>query len=237
MNKKLKCGLISTFIAFEIACLLIILLAHGKIVTAFSFLSTSTAFLFSMLFLSISKKEYLIQVGLFFTMIADIFLVLISPRNQAIAMTSFSITQLAYFIKILLQHKNKTIKLIHILTRCVAIIGTILTTILILKEKTDYISLISMFYYANLILNTIFAFINIKKNPLLAIGLTFFLLCDTIIGIRECSSYINIPESFYQIAHSSFNWAWLFYVISQTLIALSVVIYKKQKKEKNNEII
>ncbi len=236
MNKLCRWISIGIFMAFELACLSVILFADGKIVTAFSFIAVSSAFLFSLIFISFKKENYLTQIALFFTVIADIFLVLVKPMNQAIVMTSFSLTQIIYFILLLRQSDNKKLRLASIISRTIVVVGVIIATIIVVKDKVDYVALISMFYYANLIMNLIFAFINFRKNPLFAFGLLFFLLCDTFIGLNVAvGTYINVPETsiLYKMAHPNFNWAWLFYVPSQTLISLSSVIHKRNKAMQN----
>ena len=94
-----------------------------------------------------------------------------------------------------------------------------------LGEKCDAVALVSMFYYANLILNAVFACISFGKNPLLAIGLVLFILCDTVIGLSLIDPYLTLPESspIYAIIHPGFDLAWAFYLPSQALLAISLL--------------
>ncbi len=194
---------------------------------------TSVLISASFMILSCSKtKSYLfMQIGLACTVFADIFLVVIEPMIQLPAMIFFSGTQVCYFLRIFFETKSKKEKLIHLIIRASLIVLVQIITIIVLKEKTDALSLVSMFYYTNLILNVIFAFIHFKKSPVLAIGLLLFLLCDTIIGLDiMASSYISgtaleAVNSFI----SGANWAWIFYVPSQALIASSLIRIKEKR--------
>ncbi|MBR2944492.1 MAG: hypothetical protein IKC16_05325 [Clostridia bacterium] len=194
---------------------------------------TSVLISASFMILSCSKtKSYLfMQIGLACTVFADIFLVVIEPMIQLPAMIFFSGTQICYFLRIFFETKSKKEKLIHLIIRASLTVLVQIITIIVLKEKTDALSLVSMFYYTNLILNVIFAFVHFKKSPVLAIGLLLFLLCDTIIGLDiMASSYISgtaleAVNSFI----SGANWAWIFYVPSQALIASSLIRIKEKK--------
>ena len=107
----------------------------------------------------------------------------------------------------------------------------IVITIIVLKEKTDALSLISLFYYANLIMNIVFAFMQTKKSTIFAIGLLLFAMCDFFIGLSVMAdSYLQLSAEnlLYKLNDLDFNFAWLFYVPSQACIALSLL------KEKTN---
>ncbi len=99
----------------------------------------------------------------------------------------------------------------------------------ILKDNTDALAIISVLYYANLIINMVMAFARIKKFPLLGIGFVLFILCDTVIGLQVASGgYLPIGENslLYKILFMDLNLAWMFYLPSQVLIALTNVVKK-----------
>ncbi|MBO5395155.1 MAG: hypothetical protein J6A28_04595 [Clostridia bacterium] len=224
MSKKLKWSLIGAFALIEATLLPLILTLSGLVVKILSFASIVLAFGFSLLFISFKNKAFFVQIGLFFTVMADIFLVVIEPRMQSLAMSFFSLVQMAYFAKLLFENKNKKVRLANIISRVALVVIVEIVTILVVGAKTDYLALISMFYYTNLILNIVFAFFNFKQNPYFAIGMVLFALCDTIIGLQVAiGNYIFVSESsfIYKFVFSSFNWAWLFYLPSQTLISIS----------------
>ena len=194
MVKNLKRYILpACFVVVEIVLFALIFAISGPAHKWISFISILLCFLFSLSVISFSKTKILTQIGLLTTVIADVFLVLLS-NYQIVAMTFFSVTQIAYFLRILFNSNSKKEKLIHIIFRAVVVIGVIIATIVVLKENIDALSLISMFYYANLVLNVIFAFVQIKKSVLFPIGLLFLqkiavrLLVQTTIWRREQSS-------------------------------------------------
>lgn len=237
MNKRWEIWLVSIFVATELSLLISVLTCSGDIIPPLSFSAIALAFVFSLLFISFKNYGFITQTALLFTVIADIFLILVEPRNQAVAMTSFSITQILHFVRILIETPCKKMRLANLITRIVLIVIVQVVTLAVLNGKADYVALISMFYFTNIILNAFFAFFNFKKNPLFAIGMLLFLFCDIFIGLNSAVGvYITVPENsiLYKMAFPSFNWAWLFYIPSQTLIAISCVEEHTLKLNKNN---
>lgn len=223
MNRKLIL-ITSFFIIIEIILGLSIQFTHQTLHIVLCYSSVVLACTFSFIFLK--KDSFLTQLGLVFTVFADLFLVVITPMLQIPAMICFSITQICYFLRLYLNEKSKKENLIHIITRITTSILIIILTIIILKEKTDFLSILSTFYYTNLILNIIFAFRKTNKSILFSIGLLLFSLCDLQIGIAILNdSYINVSNNIILkfLIDPPFNFAWFFYVPSQTLIALSVI--------------
>ena len=217
--------LISLFIIFETVLCVAVQITTGPLLTAVSFGAVVLAFIFSLITLKNDFNNILTSFGLLTTVVSDIFLVVLNPAIQDVAMLSFSITQILYFIRIHLNTFDNKIKILHIVTRIFTVVLSLLLTIVVLKEKTDFLSLISIFYYANLLTNVVFSFFT-KRLFILSIGLICFALCDMFIGLNILSSsYIQLAEGslLYFLANPSFNFAWLFYVPSQTLIALSCV--------------
>ena len=81
----------------------------------------------------------------------------------------------------------------------------------------------------------IFAFAQGKRNLVFALGLLFFLCCDTLIGLSCLGQYFPIAEdsTLYTVINPGFNLAWAFYVPSQTLIALSLLPKNAKKSPKS----
>lgn len=234
MANKKKYVLPLTFVLIEIVLYILIFTISAPANKFISFASILLCFLFSITLISLNKTKILTQIGLLTTVIADVFLVILGDYH-VVAMCFFSITQIAYFLRILFNTESKKERIIHISIRVFVIIGTIIATILVLKENLDALSFVSMFYYANLILNVIFAFVQIKKSVLFPIGLLFFAICDAFIGLQVAvGNYIFLSETslIYKVVFSSFNWAWLFYVPSQVLIALSIFFGQTKQKKK-----
>lgn len=224
MNRKWTIACITIFCAVELALLVAVLACSGAVVPPLQFSAIALAFAFSLIFISFKDKKFIVQLALLFTVIADIFLVLVEPRNQGLAMTSFSLTQILYFVRLLMNEERKKVRLANLISRICAIVLVMTVTLIVLGGKADYVALISMFYFTNLIMNMIFAFIGFKRNPLFAIGLLLFMFCDIFIGLQcAIGVYIDVDPSsiIYKLAFSPFNWAWLFYIPSQTLLSIS----------------
>ncbi len=205
------------------------------------FLTVCFGFLHAVPYVKKEKFNYLYLLGLLFTVISDVFLVLRfqytkAYSDQAIAMTTFSIAQLCYGAFLLLAKEEKRERIIHLSIRVFLSVIAVGATLLVLKENANYLAVISLFYFANLISNAVFAFTEFKKFTLFAVGLVAFIFCDIFIGLNiAVGSFISVSETsfIYQLAHPNFNYAWLFYVISQTLISLNLAVKFKWKKEKN----
>ena len=222
MEKKQLSLQILIFIIIELLLTIFVQLTSGVLNTIVSFSAVVCAFLYSLL--NFNKNNILIIIGLFTTVCADVFLVVIDPMKQNLAMCFFAITQICYFLYIY-NSQNKFQQKIHIIIRIIIIVISLISTTLVLKDNTDFLSLISLFYYANLVVNIIFAFIIKNKKTLLIMGLILFACCDFVIGISIMGeSYLSLKEGtmLYFIANPGFNLAWIFYVPSQTLIALCI---------------
>lgn len=238
MNKQFKLIVLIAFVLIELAILVITLSIKSDVVPIFQFSAIVLAFAFSLFFFSFKRKNFITQFALLFTVVADIFLVLLSPKNQIMAMISFSITQILYFVRLVMETKSKKIRIANLVSRIVAIVVVQIVALMVLKIKADFLSCISIFYFTNLVVNMVFAFVNVKHNPLFAIGLLLFMFCDILVGMQSAIGvYINVdPSSFiYQLAFSPFEWLWLFYIPSQTLIALSTMKINKPTKNQVEE--
>lgn len=241
MYQKIKVYLIPAFCVVE-AILLSLILFTDFYTSYVCFSVVVTCFLASLIFIKDAKYNFLVSTALFFTVVSDLFLVLlfsIKPLGeyQSIAVTTFSVTQLCYFAYLIVNTTGKQIQR-HITIRIIACVVAIFLPIFILHESANYLALISMFYFANLFVSTVYAFRNYKKSPLFAIGLVLFVLCDIFIGLQIGSGlFFNIPESsfIYKIAFAPFNFAWLFYTFSQTLIVLSLKYNKLNEAPKITE--
>lgn len=228
MIKNKKVLLISSvaFVLFEIALGFYRELSNVERFRELSFLIIVNACVFCVLFAENSKRYYLTQCALVFTVLADFYLVLLEPIKQLPAMIFFSGTQLFYFLRIFFAEENKKIRKANVITRVALSIIAMIIPFFVLGEKVDALSVVSLFYYANLISNIVFAFINFKKLPLLAIGLVLFICCDTLIGLDVMmSSYVQVRNrSFLDLLiHPGFDLAWAFYIPSQAILSISLL--------------
>lgn len=173
--------------------------------------------------------QLFLNAGLLATVCADVALVLLSPltyEKQLVGVTFFSVTQLAYFFYLFYTENKTSVRRIHLYTRLAAIFFIELTACCVLQSRIDALSLLSVFYIANLATTVLFSYLRGKKELLFSIGLTLFLCCDLFVGFSiALESYLTISESsiFYKIIFSDFNFVWFFYLPSQAIIAFYTV--------------
>lgn len=222
---KLLVPITAVFIAVEIALGVLLQTATGGTFALYAYPSIVLACLYCVLFAEKSVSYGATQLALACTVCADYFLVWSEDMKQLPAMIFFSITQLAYFARLYWEETDASRKRWHILCRLAFSAVAIGVTIAVLGAKTDALAVVSMFYYANLILNIVFAFLHFPKCPLLAIGLLLFACCDTVIGLGLLDNYLSIPENsiLYRIISPGFNLAWAFYLPSQVMLSMSLI--------------
>lgn len=217
-NKKLIPTLIFLFI--EAILYYFILTASGSLLIWSSFISIILCFLFSFLFIKSGDK--FIITALLFTTFADYFLVVANPINRLTGMMFFMVAQTLYAVKLHKTNKNKAL----LISRVIIILIAEVITFFILGENVDLLSVVSIYYYANLIMNIVLSSSNFKNDKLFPIGLVLLFLCDTVIGLQTTSgAYLNIPENslVYRIIFMDFFLSWFFYLPSQIIISLSSI--------------
>ena len=189
------------------------------------FATVVLACLFCVLFAELSWDYLLTQLALIATVWADRFLVLPPAPAQLPGMIFFSLAQIAYALRLCLWEKDPKRLRIHLWLRAVLSAAILAFTALVLGGNTDAVALISMFYYANLVLNIVFAWTQLPGQAVMAVGLTLFLCCDTVIGLAFLDGYLPIRETsfIYRLIHPGFDLAWAFYLPSQMLLAVSLL--------------
>ena len=231
--KMVRKNLPIVFVAIELCLYAIILFFDVKHLEIFCYLTIVLAFIFSTFYLQEGKYNFICMIAFIFTLISDFFLVVNGKAEyKGIAMTSFLIVQLMYAIYIYLTIENKKNLVIGLSLRLTLMTVLLILTFVVLKSGSDYLAVVSIIYFANLICNIIDCIINIKKLHLLLIALVLFMLCDVITGLSVADGlYFNIPATsiIAKIIYVPFNLIWLFYVPSQVLIALN--LNKKKKSE------
>ena len=207
----------AAFLSLETVLYYYILTADGMLAVGSSYTSIVLCFLYA---LSFGKKvDGFVLGGLACTVMADYFLVVCSPREQLWGMLFFLGAQTLYAIR--LQCARKSRRLLTVRLALIVLIEVI--TVLVLREHTDALAVISVCYYANLLWNITEAFVQYRKNRLFAIALVLFLLCDTVIGLQVAADgYLSIVEGswLHTVLFMNFPLAWFFYLPSQVLIAL-----------------
>lgn len=205
------------FLALELVLYYLILTTGGTMLVASSYIAVVLCFGYALL--HIRDGDRLIIGGLFCTAMADWFLVVCSPIEQLWGMIFFLGAQTFYAVR--LHGRNPSRVLLGI--RGVLTVAAAAVAVLVLREKTDALALVSIAYYANLIMNIVAAFVRFRENRMFALALVLFILCDTVIGLQMAAGvYLPIAEDslLHQIIFMDFHLSWFFYLPSQVLIAL-----------------
>lgn len=211
--------LTACFLIAEAIAYYFILTATGKLLVAACYLSVVGCFLFALL--HVRKDNALKVAALACTLGADYCLVVCSPVQQLWGMVFFLATQIFYAIWLHLSSRKKWV----LILRTLLIAAIEIVAALVLGNKLDLLVVVSVCYYANLIVNIIEAFTIFKRAPLFAIGLALFILCDTVVGLQAAAGvYLPIAEGslLHRILFMDFFLSWFFYLPSQVLIALSL---------------
>ena len=175
------------------------------------------------------KKDYLwlfTACAMVMTLCADVFLVILNPIKQITAMVFFNFAQVFYALRLFTRQTGKKQRLVHLFVRVGLCAIAVVATLLVLGQTANTLAVISMIYYANLLVNIVYAFV--VRDTIFAVGLIFFALCDAFVGFGVLCDMLNAPVDslLHKIAYPSFDAVWLFYVPSQTLIALSTLKHK-----------
>ena len=180
---------------------------------------------FCILFAERTWDYLMIQLALVATACADFFLVLPSSPNQLPGMLCFSVAQLSYATCLAYSESRPLYLRIQLWSRGILSVIALTVTIAVLGKSADAVALVSVFYYANLILNLAFAWTQLPHRILMAVGLSLFLLCDTIIGLSFLDGYLPVDKTsaLYRLIHPDFDLAWAFYLPSQMLLSISLL--------------
>ena len=204
------------FLILESILYYLILTSGGDTLIISCFSSIVLCFIYALMM----PGKPLMVAALAFTVGADYFLVTYTPSWQLPGMVCFLVVQLLYAL--FLHRQNFQKPWLAARLGLMALITVI--ALFVLKKNADPLAIISGLYYANIVMNMVMAFCRFKKHPLLAVGFVLFILCDTVIGLQVASTgYLPIGENslLYKILFMDLNLAWLFYLPSQVLIALT----------------
>ncbi|MBQ7858196.1 MAG: hypothetical protein IJ351_06160 [Oscillospiraceae bacterium] len=221
-NRKIRKRSLITgiYLFLETILYAIIITQRGELQVAASYISILCCFAY--LLINIRQCDGFILGASACTVMADYFLVVHSPIQRLWGMVFFLGAQTLYALRLHFWQRNKLLLILGFV-----LIGAALgITVVILREKTDALALISLCYYANLAMNIVVAFTKWKSCKLLCIGFVLFLLCDTVIGLQVASgAYLPIAEGswLHNVLFMNFPLAWFFYLPSQVLLALSGV--------------
>ncbi len=219
------------FLILELILYFVVQITDNDLNTITKYLVVTFTFLYSLIYIKKEDKFYLIVVGLFFTLIADFFLVIIDPLYRELGLISFSITQIFYYLFIDHNLDKKLLKKLNLLLRITTTIVLLIIVKLMLKDDADFITLISVFYFLNLLINIIFSFLIKNKSLVLSVGLILFALCDICVGFAATGTELfQLKEGtfLYFLANPTLELSYLFYIPSQVMIAISGYELKKK---------
>lgn len=205
------------FVGIEMVLYALILTTTGKTLVWSEYLSIILCFLFALLHLK--KGNAFLVCGLGFTVLADLCLVVWQPIQQLYGMVFFLLAQSCYAILLHRQNRER----IFFYLRIGFVVAVECVAVAVLRENADPLSLVSMCYYANLVMNLVMAIARFRDHKLLAVGFVLFLLCDTVIGLQTAAgAYLPIGEGtlVHRIIFMDFHLSWFFYLPSQVLIAI-----------------
>ena len=191
------------------------------------------ACLFCILFFEKSWEYLTLQMALIATVWADYHLVLPPSPNQLPGMICFSMAQISYALSLCFTEKSPRRLRLWLWVRMILSVIAVAATFAVLGKGADAVAIVSVFYYAHLILNLIFAWTQLPHHALMAVGLTLFLCCDTVIGLAFLDGYLAVDKTslIYRIIHPGFDLAWAFYLPSQMMLAISLLPRRWKKPE------
>lgn len=212
MNKKVK-----TIVFISVEAILYIIGVFIKSNPWLLFSTVIIAFIYALISLEKGSEWLFLTFGLFFTVLADSFLVLwIGPMY--IGMLFFIIVQSIYLYKIF-RNETKLEGILHLSLSIGLILILIPISFIVFKENITAEIVEAVIYGTLLLLNLLFSLIHFKDNPLFAIGLILFVLCD----INVMFEYLEGMgiTLLYSLKAIPFNLVWFFYEPCLVCIALS----------------
>lgn len=167
------------------------------------------------------KDLNLLQMGLFITLIADLFL-LILDRHYILGIILFSMVQILYSFRYEYRNLKLTIRNFIIIFLGLSILHIVYNKFI---AEIDFLWTIGLFYGICL-LNSVVKAVKAYKyktypkpnRQMVLIGMILFLLCDINVAMYNILNYFSNDNILYNVSSVSM---WLFYLPSQVLLALS----------------
>lgn len=190
-----------------------------------------SCFSITILFLCINKKisSFILCIAFLFTIISDTILLWLDDYYEW-AVFYFILVQFSYFIYILYTSYEKGHWKKQIYFRF-SILIPLCILYFFLNVSNRLLIFLTIFYIIQLLENVILSLKVKNRNSFLSIGLILFLLCDICVGCMNIGDIFSIPSNGFlnNIAHSTINFAWLFYHPSQVLLSLCDFCFTKEK--------
>ncbi len=236
MSKLKLSPSVLAFLCVQMTLYALIFTVGGDLVR---YLCIVSAFVFSGYVILKNKVGYITFFSFCFTLAADLCLVMTEPREQLLGMIFFCGTQVLLALRIHGTYKSKRARCITLAIRVVLVIFVQALTLAVLGDKYDALSGVTMFYFANIVLSAVLAFVNFKSMKLFSFGMLCFVLCDVFVGLSSAAgAYLSFAEGslLYTLANPAFDAAWMFYVPSQTLLSISTIYDNSHTEIKGGKI-
>ena len=187
-----------------------------------SFAAVVLACLACPLLASRTRSYLFTQVALVFTVVADSILVYHRMEHAVLAMCAFSVTQLAYGARLYVTVGRRAWQLA--LRLALSALALLLVR-LVAGGTADALAYIALFYFANLLSNTLIACLGGRRQAVLATGLVLFVLCDVFVGFSMLGEYLPPPDTalIHFLSSPPINMAWVFYLPCTVLLVLSLL--------------
>lgn len=216
----------TVFVFVEIALLISTLHFSSAITTYLNFACIVIACILPFVFIYPNKNIFLINISLLLTTAAIISFTLLKPVNYLLGMILLVSVQVAFFVYLLIISKSKANIISNIITRLVLTTGLIIAGIIIFPNKINILNMLSIVSFANLFSNLVFSYIAGKKLIGFSVALSLLTICNTIYAVQDITN-LYIRFKFVKITFTSYDIAWLLFVISQIILAITLIYSKK----------
>ncbi|MCR5829916.1 MAG: lysoplasmalogenase [Lachnospiraceae bacterium] len=176
-----------------------------------------------LMYLRLSGRDRLLTLcALFFTAVADIFL-LFFPENYIPGIASFCITQTLYMLMTTKKGDRKTRLFLPVSIGVISLCAAVFAASFIPGPDTLLLIAVLPYYALMFIANTVRSWVIFRRTGnaydlTFAIGLSLFILCDINVLIRNLNGFF--PGLVSQgVFSASIFMTWIFYLPSQTLIS------------------
>ncbi len=175
------------------------------------------------------------MLAMLFTLVSDIFLFIINDY-YIVGLSTFIVAQLLYAFRIELVNNDKRYM---VASGSIRTLIVVISLIVFLIRRDDFLIYLVIIYFLNLILNCVFSLLTYLKDKekkrmlVMSIGFFLFILCDISVGLYNLNNGFNGMEVNKELASIFLHLIWIFYAPSQYLLTLSVDLRGKyeQKEE------
>ena len=232
LNKKILPPVVISFLAIELVLGIFMFRPNlGDASRALRFGSVLLACAFCVLFFERSWDYALTQIAFVLAICADGFLVLPSSPIQFPGVILFTASYLTYAALLYISEPRPVYRKLHLVLRIALPCAALAATVLVLREGCDALALASVFCFANLGLNVLFAIQQFRRQAVLAVGFSLLFISDMVLGFSYISSYVALSarSMTYRMVNSGVDLVWAFYLPAQVLLALGLLSKQRGK--------